>query len=66
MLPTVRVEASYSLLLRAAPDDTPLSQPFTWRDGGTIMKLKGPHVTTEFKFQYVAKHKGFDLLSFSW
>ena len=66
MLPPILVEASYAFLLRTAPDDTPLSQPFTWREGGTIMKAKGAHVTTEFKFQYVPRHKGFDLLSISW
>ena len=50
----------------APKEDVPKSQPFTLRDGGTFLRREGPKVTTEVKFQFNARHKGWDILSFSW
>jgi hypothetical protein len=53
-------------LMRRLEDEAPKNQPFTWEDGGTLLKRTGPQFTSELKFQYDPRHKGIDLLSFSW
>jgi len=35
-----------------APGIEPADHPFSWKDGGTILKNVGPTFTTEVKFQY--------------
>jgi len=60
------VVGAYSPILRRSDDEAPKSQPFTWEEGGTILKQRGPVFTSELKFQYDPRHKGIDLLSFSW
>jgi hypothetical protein len=44
----------------------PRNQSFAFKEGGTILKREGPRFTTELKFQYNAKHRGWDILSISW
>jgi hypothetical protein len=41
-------------------------EAFSWRDGGTILRLRGRYVTTELKFRYNPARDKIDLLSFSW
>ena len=60
------VVGAYSPILRRSDDEAPKSQAFTWEEGGTILKQRGPLFTSELKFQYDPRHKGIDLLSFSW
>lgn len=60
------VVGAYSPILRRSDDEAPKSQAFTWEEGGTILKQRGPIFTSELKFQYDPRHKGIDLLSFSW
>ena len=60
------VVGAYSPMLRRSDDEAPRSQAFTWEEGGTILKQRGPLFTSELKFQYDPRHKGIDLLSFSW
>ena len=66
MMAPVQVTGTYQPPLPRLEEQTPKNQPFTWKDGGTILKREGPRFTTELKFQYNAVHRGWDLLSFSW
>jgi len=66
MMAPVQVTGTYQPPLPRLEEQTPKNQPFTWKDGGTILKREGPRFTTELKFQYNPVHRGWDLLSFSW
>jgi len=66
MMAPVRVTGTYQPTAHRPGEDDPKSQPFNWTEGGTILKDEGLQFTTELKTQYNAKHKGWDLLSFSW
>ena len=39
--------------------------PFTWKNGGTILKHEGRRTTTELKFQFDAGNGGWDVLNIS-
>lgn len=43
-----------------------LGERFTFKHGGTILKVEGKTVTTEVKLSYDPAHDGWDILSFSW
>ena len=62
----VQVTGIYQPPLPRLEEQTPKNQPFTWKDGGTLLKREGPHFTIELKFQYDPVHRGFDILSISW
>jgi len=57
----------YTKPLESEPED----HPFTWTDGGTLLRNKGRTFTTEVKFQYnpflyAPFDKKVDLLKISW
>lgn len=66
MMAPVRVTGTYQPTSRRPGEDDPKSQPFNWTEGGTFLKDEGLQFTTELKTQFNARHKGWDLLSFSW
>ncbi len=66
MMAPVRVTGTYQPTAHRPGEDDPKSQPFNWTEGGTFLKDEGLQFTTELKAQYNARHKGWDLLSFSW
>jgi hypothetical protein len=62
----VRVTDTYQPIGQRVGEDDPKEQVFTWDGGGTLLKHVGQQFTTELKFQFDPKHKGWDLLSISW
>jgi len=66
MMAPVRVTGVYQPTGQRPGEGDPKSQPFNWTGGGTFLKDEGLQFTTELKTQYNARHKGWDLLSFSW
>jgi len=62
----VHVTDTFQPIGQRAGEDEPKEQVFTWDGGGTLLKHEGPRFTTELKFQFNPKHKGWDLLSISW
>jgi hypothetical protein len=62
----VHVTDTFQPIGQRAGEDEPKEQVFTWDGGGTLLKRDGPQFTTELKFQFNPKHKGWDLLSISW
>lgn len=66
MMAPVRVTGTYQPTAHRPGEDDPKSQPFNWTEGGTFLKDEGLQFTTELKSQFNARHKGWDLLSFSW
>jgi hypothetical protein len=66
MMAPVRVRSSNLSIVPRIGEEIPQSLPFTWKEGGTLLKNYGPTFTTELKCQYNGRHKGFDILSISW
>jgi len=59
------VELNHGMVSRIdAPP--PEGRPFTLREGGTYWEGDGKTLTAEFKLQYDASSKGWDLLKISW
>jgi len=66
MLEPVGVTGTYVPPPRRPEEEMPKSQPFTWLDGGTMLKKDGATFTLEQKLQYNPVHRGFDFLTLSW
>jgi hypothetical protein len=65
-LAPVRVADTYQPIGQRPGEADPKEQVFTWDGGGTLLKHEGPQFTTELKFQFDPKHKGWDMLNISW
>lgn len=62
------VDETYAHVARAVDEHAKKTSEgkFNAHDGGAIAKSVGKKVTSEVKLQFDAKHKGFDIISFSW
>jgi hypothetical protein len=62
----VLVTSTHAEIVGGSQPKPPNERPFDLKEGGTILKHRGPRFTTELKFQYNPVHRGWDILSISW
>lgn len=65
-LPPVQVGGSYQPGPLTPDQQIPAGRPFTWKDGGTILRHDGSQLTTQLEFRYNPEWNAVEFLKISW